>query len=173
MGVLVLFIVMIITIIVLWLIATVKDINKDRAELSEIKSGLENHVQLRHDYLKSMIELASSYAGQGMVESVELMVVGRNITVDEINECIKNQRECMEKLYEIGDNHNVIRSAQPYLELCIKVSLENMRIAEYGRHYNKNAAAFNKFVFAFPDSIVYVFMGFDCVKYIEESNLCT
>ena len=169
------FVVILIILAVLWILFWyIKVSNKVSAALlkiEEAKSGIEIQLQKRYSTLTQSLELAKGYAKHEQELFIGLRTVGKNITVDEINECVKNQNQCLGKISALSESYPELKSLEMFTNLQKQLSEENAQFAAAKRAFNANVTAYNKFVVTVPDNVVCSMRGLSKEKYIEGENV--
>lgn len=154
-----------------WFVSTSNKVNRANVKIDEAKSGVEIQLKRRYDILTQSLEVAKGYMKHEEKVFTNLRAVNSGMSVEEINETIKEQGQAIDGLLALAENYPELRSAEMFGNLQKQLTEENAQLAASKRAFNSNVTRMNNMVVSFPSSIVCSMKGQAKIDFIKEENV--
>lgn len=154
--------------IISWFVSTSNNVNRLQLKIDEARSGIEIQLRKRYDTLTQSMNIAKGYAAHEKELFTELRRVNSGMSVSEINECARNQQQCMTRFAALGEAYPELKSSEMFSNLQKQLSEENAQFAASKRAFNANTTFYNNLVVSFPSSLVCTIKGVTKLEYIKE-----
>ena len=159
-----------IAIIVIVLIAYIKDYNKFRRmseQIEQEKSGIDVALSARHDTITQMQGVIKGVMKHESETLVKVNAVRSGMSIEEMNEVEKQMGQAVRQFYAVAENNPELRATENFtiMQKAIAECEDNLQATR--RAYNASVGDFNKSISMFPANIVAGTMKLEKAKFFE------
>jgi LemA protein len=144
----------VITIILLWVIATSNGFKRKRIKVQEALSGIEVALTNRFDKLTKLLEVTKAYAKHERETFTQIVQLRKGMKIEELNKANAQMEELFARVNVVAENYPELRSAENFRELQSAIKDAEAHLQAARRLYNSNVTQYNTAIVMFPASIV-------------------
>lgn len=157
--------------ILIYIIVKSNKLNKYKVIIEESKKNIDIALVKRYDTIKSMLEIAKSYANFEKLTYSELIKHRKGANISDSNKTIKEQDRTIEKIYALAEAYPDLKSSDEFLNLQTQIAKENDILAASKRIVNSNISILNQAIVTFPTSVIAEIKGVKKMDFLEESEV--
>ena len=163
-------IILIITVLVLWYIATMNDLRRTEIKVAEALSDIDVALMKRHDVLLKMLDISKGFAVFEKETMLETIRMRSGMTMTERNQASDAMDQASHFIQAVAENYPQLKSNENYKQLQLSVMDTEEHLQAARRLYNGNVSRLNQKIVSFPSSIVASAIRIEAADFIEATE---
>lgn len=157
----------VITIIILWYIATGNALKRTEIKVKEALADIDVALIKRHDMLMKMLDISKGFAIFEKGTMLETIRLRTGMSLKERSQAAEAMDDTARNLLAVAENYPELKSNENFRQLQLSVMDAEEHLQAARRLYNGNVSTLNQKIVSFPTSIVAGRLGMTCIDFLK------